>query len=58
MSLKFWDEAFVIVTYLINRLPTRVLTTYVLYHISLTLNQTIPCLRSLFVHVGPMYGHI
>jgi hypothetical protein len=25
MSLKFWDEAFVTVTYLINRLPTRVI---------------------------------
>jgi len=55
MPLKFWDEAFLTATYLINRLPTRVIDNLSPMERLLKVRQIIQCSKSLVVLVGLIF---
>ena len=58
MPLKFWDEAFITATNLINRLPLKSSTKRLLLSASTTKNPTTVFYAHLDVRVGQTYGPI
>jgi hypothetical protein len=58
MPLKYWDEAFLAATYLINRLPTKTLDfSSPLEQLFHEKNPTTPGSAFLVVLAGPIYDH-
>lgn len=56
MPLKFWDEAFITTTYLINLLPSKILEFHTPIERLLRKNQTTNLFVFLAAHVGQTYG--
>jgi hypothetical protein len=57
MSLKYWDQAFLTATHLINRTPTKLLDYDTPLHCLLGATPTIQPFVYLGVPAGPIYAH-
>jgi hypothetical protein len=57
MPFKFWDEAFITTTYLINRIPSKIIHGQTPFELRLTKNQITTCLGTLDVLVGQTLDH-
>jgi hypothetical protein len=56
MPLKFWDEAFIAATYLINRTQAKLLISKHLLAVFTTSSPTTPFFELLGAHVGLIYA--